>query len=483
MKNKVFVVGLDGATLDILLNLANRGLLKSFSWIIREGVYGKLKSTMPPSTCPAWVSSVTGVNPGKHGILDFINSVDLIKKRLFFADSQTRKCKAIWNILSEMGKKIIVMNVPVTYPPERVHGVMVSGMLTPGLKSNFTYPRDLKDELIDLGYKIDVTDTMAEMASLYKSGEKEMLIKLRELIKCRVEAANYLIESFDWDFFFMVFVALDRLHHFYWRYLDTSHIKFIEVKSERLYPLILNCYLEIDRFISSLLRKIGKDTTIIIYSDHGFKALNKFFLTNIFLKRKKMLYLKEKAIGLSLSSESVVEWLSRRGLWRHLKDTLIPLKRRLAFGLPPSKSFYDLFDLDPTQTKAFQVGYNYVRLNREIISDDQRDKILNEVVQSLSDIKIRRFIRDIYRREEVYHGPYTGQAPEIILSPAKGCLATQLMPKSEQIYIRYGEDVEANIATLMWSGDHDIDGIIMMAGPKIRSGFEIEGANIMDITP
>jgi len=89
---------------------------------------------------------VTGCNPGKHGIYDFFCTDSFSKKII---NSRYRKTKAIWNILTLNGKNSIVVNIPGTYPPEKINGIMITGLLTPSPDSDFTYPKIIKKDLIE----------------------------------------------------------------------------------------------------------------------------------------------------------------------------------------------------------------------------------------------------------------------------------------------------------------------------------------------
>src|SRR5258708_11462961 len=146
MGSHVFVIGLDGATFDLIHPFIAQGFLPNLQSLISKGSYGELSSTIPPVTASAWTSFMTGKNPGKHGLFDFMqrrkNSYDLAPVSAFDRDG-----KAVWEIASELGKKCIVIGVPVTYPPTPLNGLMVTGMLTPRGAADYTYPPELKNEI------------------------------------------------------------------------------------------------------------------------------------------------------------------------------------------------------------------------------------------------------------------------------------------------------------------------------------------------
>src|SRR4030065_410257 len=143
---RTIVIGLDGATFDLILPWVEQGHLPSFRRLIEEGSWGELESTMPPLTGPAWSSFITGKNPGKHGIYDFMYR-DPKGYRSITINATLRKGPSFWRLLGDQGKRVIVFNVPVTYPPEEVNGIMISGFPTPPKSKDFVYPPELREDL------------------------------------------------------------------------------------------------------------------------------------------------------------------------------------------------------------------------------------------------------------------------------------------------------------------------------------------------
>ena len=316
MNEKVLVIGLDGGTPNLLFPFAKKGLLKNLQKIITSGSSGILTSTIPPVTCPAWVSSVTGVNPGKHGIHDFFLSVNIEKRKIEYANSKKRRVKAIWNILSDAGKKVVIVNVPVTYPPEKVNGVIVSGMLTPSINSDFVYPKKAKDDLLNLNYKIDIGETMLEQITSFKKSQIGMLSKLKELLNLRLKTALFLMEQYDWDLFMIVFVVIYRLQHLYWKNIDPEHISYNSQESKTIFPHITSIYKELDNAIGKLTEQAGKNTNIIIYSDHGFRSLNTYYFLNNVLQKESFLKIKDKPnfISSSISQDFLTKIIRKSNL-------------------------------------------------------------------------------------------------------------------------------------------------------------------------
>src|SRR4030042_1544593 len=116
--NKVIIIGIDGGTFDIIRPMVQRGEL------------------------PALVSFMTGKNPGKHSIFEFIGDIhkNYTGRVLSAIDI---KAKTIWSLLSDIGKRLILVNLPVTYPPKNVNGIMITGIGTPSEERSFTYPQSI----------------------------------------------------------------------------------------------------------------------------------------------------------------------------------------------------------------------------------------------------------------------------------------------------------------------------------------------------
>ncbi|MDH5462528.1 MAG: alkaline phosphatase family protein [Candidatus Bathyarchaeota archaeon] len=477
-RKKVLLIGVDGAEPTIIFDLAQRGILENFQNLMRTGSYGKLRSTIPPHTVPAWTSSVTGVNPGKHGLYDFFLSLDLRSKRPEYANSTKRKVLAVWNILSEHGKKVVVLNVPVTYPPEKVEGVMVSGMLTPSLKSSFTYPSSLKEELLDLGYQIDLGGTLLDLLLKRTSGRLRMLSSIVELIRNRKKAAKYLMKEFDWDFFMVVFVGLDRLQHWYWNFIDSSHIAHREKESRRIYTHIVNVYINVDKAIGELISTAGRQTNTIVYSDHGFRPVNRFFFTNNFLKQEELLATKKgQRTKPTIGQEEIFKVMKTLHLEKFVGAIPNSLKRKIGTMVSPASSLLGITQVDMNCTKAFQFS-NFIRINSGIMSSQEEERTVEEVASLFSKLNLGI---EAYPREKVFRGPETGTIPRIVLLPTRDVNPSQLLPLDGTLEMDYNPSMR--VPSLMRCGDHSLYGVLVMSGPQTKGKTKPVHSDIVDVAP
>ncbi|MFC1712002.1 alkaline phosphatase family protein, partial [Patescibacteria group bacterium] len=221
-KKKVVIVGLDGATWKLLLPWINQGELPFFKKLMKSGVYGNLKSTIPPMTAPAWVSFQTGVNPGKHGVFDFVEYDKNGEEHIVNSDSI--KIPKIWEILEKYGKKSCIINMPVTYPPSKTKkSIIISSFLTPPGKP-YTSPPEIQRELEKINYQIDV---LFEKYGLFISGED--LLKNRSKIYKQAfkisdirKKAVLSLSKEKWDLLFVLFRGTDTIQHLYWNSKKTN---------------------------------------------------------------------------------------------------------------------------------------------------------------------------------------------------------------------------------------------------------------------
>ena len=215
--NKVIVVGLDGATFTILQPLIDEGLLPNLKYIIENGIWGELESTIPPYTATAFSSFITGKNPGKHGVFDFlVKDKNTSRKRT--VSSTSIKSIKLWDIISLANKTVGIINFPISYPPEKVNGFMISGFLSPKNAENYSYPENLYNEIREkIGdYIIDV-----ETPDIQNLSEEEIYKLLRQLYYAtlrRKQILLYLMKRYECDFLFVLFRSPDKIQHLFWKY-------------------------------------------------------------------------------------------------------------------------------------------------------------------------------------------------------------------------------------------------------------------------
>ena len=297
--NRVLVIGLDCVSPELVFEKYRKDL-PNIDKLISKGLWGRLKSSTPPSSTNAWLSMATGKSSDSIGIYDYVYRINRSYTDLGIINSTLVKDDYIWDILSYHGKRVIVVNVPMTYPPKKVNGLMVTGILTPE-KGRSTYPEELKKELDELvgDYKIGIPDPRVVE-------KKELLEKLYELAKKRFKVIKHLIKNKDWDFFIGVIYSTDAIMHNFWRYVDPDHKKY--EPDSGLENSVRDFLVYVDGEIGEILSMIDRETTVILMSDHGAKRMDGRFNINEWLIREGYLSIRKKPKDMINIYKADVDW-------------------------------------------------------------------------------------------------------------------------------------------------------------------------------
>lgn len=304
MSRRVLVIGLDCATPRFVFG-PNAFELPNLRALMQRGCWGRLESCHPPITVPAWACMVAGKDPGALGVYGFRNRRDHSYDTMFTADASAIRAPRVWDILSRHGKKVAVLGVPQTYPVRPVNGWLVAGFLTPNEQAPCTYPKPLQEELRRAvgDYVIDVKD--------FRTDDRAALLdRLYALTENRFRYARYLMESKPWDFFMMVDMAIDRLHHAFWRFCDPQHPAFEQ--GNPFEHVFRDFYRAIDARIGELLALAGQDTAVMAVSDHGARRMAGGFCVNEWLIREGLLTLKHQPGGIARIEDCAIDWTRTR---------------------------------------------------------------------------------------------------------------------------------------------------------------------------
>src|SRR5437016_829381 len=184
------------------------------------GAWGPLRSTIPAATFPAWTSLVTGVNPGRHGVLDFTERVPGTY-RVRFVNGSFRRVPALWTRLSAAGRRVAVLTVPATYPPEPTCGVMVSGFDSPlatAIDGSFVHPRALYHDIQRAVGRVPFADF--QEVTTGPGWHARALARLLDGVERRTRLATWLLARERWDALMVVFGESDTVAHHFWRFHD-----------------------------------------------------------------------------------------------------------------------------------------------------------------------------------------------------------------------------------------------------------------------
>jgi len=476
---KVLTIGLDGATFDYIFPLIQKGKLPNIKRLIKNGVWGYLRTTFPPITGSAWPSFMTGKTPAKHGVFDFIQQS--IKEDVSLVNSRSIDGETIFDMLSRHNKKVIAINVPVTYPPWKINGIMITGMLSPE-NGEITYPPELKAELGD--YRVDIRTS-------YKEGkEQEMIDDLEELLVKRTKLTKRLLKEQDWDFAMVVFRGTDLIPHYFRKYMDKKHPKY-PTSNRKFRGAIDDIYEKTDSAIGELLESVPKDTAVFLMSDHGHGRLRKMINLNIWLLQNGFLALKKtprvriryNLFKFGFTPQNVYNVLSRLGI-----QNIIPKFSRQARN-KILNSILSFSAVDWSRTKAYSLGHIgqiYINLRgREkfgIVSrGGEYESVRNEIIEKLMKLEDpetnQRVINKIVKKEEYYTdgGPYLDKMSDLfVFTKGHEYESFALLAMSPKIFSEHFKKQ---------SGWHNMEGIFVAYGNEIKSGVKVDNPKIYDIAP
>jgi len=481
---RVMILGLDGGTLDLLRPWIAGGELPVLARLVQSGVSGYLRSTMPPITAAAWPSLVTGKNPGKHGLVDFVFPRE--DYSVAVANASHRDEAAIWDILGSHDKRSIVVGMPVTYPPQRLQGYMVSGFMTPGSDVDFTYPVSLKDELL-----ADVGEFPFAPSEDRRFGPVEHF--LEDMIACarrRTKTTQYLMRKGEWSLLALVFSSTDMVQHELWPLLDEQDPRHDPERAAELRPAVLGFYRAVDACLGELIEEAGPGTLTVIMSDHGFGPCLHFIHLNNWLhqlgllrfKRTPWCWAKQAAFRAGFTPLNVLKVLDAIGLGR-LRENV---KCGQGYGLL-SRVFLSLSDVDWSRTKAFASGscckvyfnladrfpQGMIHPGREY--DELKRQIMDAAPSVRNPINGEPVFEKTYCKEEMFSGHHAEELPDLIL----GCTRGEYTGFG---HADFGSNqiVGPNVGQ---PGDHRMNGMLVMSGDGIRGGEIVENARIIDLAP
>ncbi|MFG0333121.1 MAG: alkaline phosphatase family protein, partial [Maioricimonas sp. JB049] len=366
---KLVVIGLDGATFDIIDPLVAQGALPHLAGLLKAGTSGRLKSTHPPLTPPAWTTFSTGRTPAGHGIFDWTLSPFDVTGPPRFTNFNAVKAATFWEILNDRGLDCGIVNLPITYPPKPMKGFLVSGMDTPNEQVTFTYPDALAHELaqhnIDhrsyFSVKDEPTTSMSAMPEQLTSDETgfQTLLEHERTIR---DSVLFLLRNKPWDVLVGVFMLADKVGHYFW------HLRDQEGTSAKRDP-VQRAYQELDGYVGEILESVPPDSHIVVVSDHGFGDSRRAFFINAWLRQEGFLSLKPRTFGLRLRTLKVRrvtrtgDAILRKAHLGFLKK-LLPaglLKREYTFPVPKMRQSVDLVDWSRTQAYGASYGV-YINL-------------------------------------------------------------------------------------------------------------------------
>ncbi len=419
--SKLVIIGIDGMDWPLLEPMLPE--LPALSGICSRGYAGEMLSVFPPDSIPSWVSIFTGQDPSEHGVLA---SIDYFKKdvKQFSIDTSAFKGRTFWDLAGTIGKKVIVINPLLAYPPWKVEGVMASGPVFVSGETRI-YPDEIGDRigLPPLGGIVDFPEK-SELASFAENTRKETGVI--------VDFTAKIMKSRPWDLVFISLLTLDRVMHFFWRYYDKNDPT--HPRSNEHANVIRDFHGFLDACVAEIAAAAGEDTMIMIISDHGHGRrppllfnLNQLLLENGLLESRisgpKIMsprYMVERAKNFTLETLHRLDMEDLAYRFAHIFPWTRKLKKR-EFLTEPSSNIATASEFGGTNP------FGGIEISKERCSEkgldyeELRDSIIRLLLDTKDDKNQRVFIW-AKRREEIYNGRFIDKFPDILyeMEPSYG---------------------------------------------------------------
>lgn len=446
---KIIVIGLDGASFELIDPWISDGRLPNIARIKQDGVWADMKSVLPPVTSPNWKCYSTGKNPGKVGIFWWEN-IDWRNRKVYYPTARKFENKELWDYISEPGMRVGVIGVPTTYPPKKVNGFLISG--GPDVEDrNFTYPPELERDLKRQAWR-------NHPQSMIAIDREKACREIQEIIDMHFRMAGILAHKYQVDFLMVALFYINTLQHFLWNSQET----------ERAWEII-------DRHVGEFMNQ-GCD--LMIMSDHGSNKIERVFNINTWLKEEGYLDLKANLGAI----------LYKLGINQHILATFASKLRMLGLlkKVVP-KSFYrnipsESGEIDMEfktgkinwqKSKALASGQGPIYLNPENSNVEVLKEEIKQKLETLIDPSTgTKIVEKVYTKEELYHGEYLAEAPDLIIDQAKG------------VHIPGGIGQRSVFdSPQRWEAENKKFGLFMAYGPNIKRGEKIDNVSILDLAP
>lgn len=490
-RKRVLVIGIDAVTLDLLAPWVEAGKLPNIAKLMAQGSYGKLASTIQPISAPAWASFMTGMNPGKHGLYDFVR-----RQREGYGIEVTNgsmiSAPTLFQRVSDAGYRVIAINVPYTYPPKPVNGIVVSGPFIAVSDASIIYPKEKAEAILNLvgDYRILPDYDATKQQPLTTYGEA-----LLQGVEMRHRIAKNLIKNEPWDLFTVVFMATDPVQHYFW------HCMTNDGETEDCpRDMILQVYQRVDTAIGDLLTEIDEHTVVMLLSDHGAGPLIKMVNLNRWLADRNWVSFKaaggKKQRRWQSQIVSNAMRLYRKYVSSHNRARIrgwLGVERfdQLKGGVE-SALFSSAIDWNNTRAYAIGAGGN-IFLNvkgREpagtIEPGEEFEKVLQAVATEFMELRDpdtgERMLRKVWRGTELYNGPYQNLAPDLVLEWVNYGYWGRGRYDVQNVLV-FENAFTTDFSDLLLSGTHRRQGVLILSGHGVIPGLELQNASIVDLAP
>jgi predicted AlkP superfamily phosphohydrolase/phosphomutase len=488
---KVFVLGLDGATWDVLRPLVRDGLMPNLARFMAEGTSGTLRSVFPPLSPVAWTGVMTGKNSGKHGVFEFLEyHHNPFKGRV--NSSRAIQADLVWEVAGRQGKATVAGGVPMSYPPRKAPGFYLGDFLSPPDAKDFASDPALFAELEEAVGPYRPWDT-----SVHDGGrEAQALGTLTEFLEHHLKSVQFLMKRCDWDLFMYDLMATDRFQHELWHVWDDTHRARVghEARLDPLKPGCREFWAILDRGLGVIEAALPPDTAFIMMSDHGFGPIEQYVNFNVWLLQRgdialqDSLYVRQKRwfYERGVTPESIYNLMIKLGLAKQ-RVSRFRGKQTNALERFGESAFLSRRHIDWSKTRAYSQGnFGQIYLNLKgrqplgCVDPADARAVLDDLKAGLRAIlhpvTSAPLVEKIYERDELYHGPHAHLAPDLTVVPGDWRYRTiglHDFTTNKVISPAFGP-----------TGDHRMEGVFIAKGPAFRAGAALaDDADLLDIAP
>jgi len=490
---KIFIVSLDGATFSVLNPLVKQGVMPNLGDLMSRSAVAELESVIPPVTAPAWSSFMTGKYPHKHGILDF-SRFNPESYNWTINNAENIQSKTLWQILSEKGKRVVVLNLPYTYPPYEVNGVLVSGWDAPFTDAAFSAPPEVSCDILRRFPDYKTNLWVSEFHPLRSEEQFEQFTdRLKMGFEQQTRIALDLLAQEPWDVFMVHFQQTDWIQHKLWSYIEQGCKDAADHKPR--IDATRDCYRAFDEWVGRLIGEVEPlDPTIILLSDHGFGRLMGNIHPNFYLKQWGYL---------SVIPEAEDRFTGVKKAFRHSKyktvrdlyHTIAKARNRTpkAGDTKRHSSWVDnaedimsgrgsAWDWSKTRAAmvyAYQTGFIYVNVRGRgpqgvVELGSEYETIIADLISRFQDIRHpqtgARLLQDVVRSTDLYPAAESSTfVPDLVLIPVDG--------------YGFSFSVNAPLPQVSEEGTHRHNGVVSIRGDCVRAPLPDFRPDLVDLAP
>ncbi len=411
---RLLIIGID--SVDAVLLDRFQADLPTWSKLKKECPRIKFTGVNPPDSPTSWASIFTGLNPAKHGVLEFIDPLEKttmsVTKEIA---NETIRGRTFWDFAGNPGgKKVCVILPPLGFPVWPVNGMMVARASSSDAAA--IYPPEA-------AYLIDGRD-LTNLKGVIGRSPQTFIDMGRSLVQRELEFSLEMMKSQDWDLFYTYSSVLDPMQHGFWSDFDEQDPAH---NPESPYKNVIEEFYQLfDDVVAQYLAHVDEDVAVVVLSDHGH-CMRPVELLNIneLLRRQGHLVMRS---GSGKVLVQALEKVKRKILDLVVRFGLGNVAIRVMRTIPGSKSIYTKpANIDFDKTVAYlsdlsgikSYSYGGIRVEREKIADEGRyEEIRSEIISALQDIEDQatneKYMKWICRREDLYEGEYQSRYPEIV---------------------------------------------------------------------